>query len=208
MKHVTGKAVTSMSDSLITKKAIAAGMKELTKKKSFDKITVSDITEVCGLNRQTFYYHFQDKFELVNWIYYNETISSIIQDLTYDNWDERVLLMLTLMKQEDYFYVNTLKVSVEKDFREYLFRITVELFSDIIERIAVDTKMDEDKIKFIAEFYSYGIVGIVISWAQRGMKETPEYIIANFRNLVNGTERFAMTRYLMKNTNYSDELNL
>ena len=54
-----------MSDSLITKRAIAAGIKELTKKKSFDKITVSDISEICGLNRQTFYYHFQDKYELV-----------------------------------------------------------------------------------------------------------------------------------------------
>lgn len=197
-----------MSDSLITKKAIAAGIKELTKKKSFDKITVSDITEVCGLNRQTFYYHFQDKYELVNWIYYNEAISSIIQDLTYDNWYQKVSLMLSLMKKEEYFYVNTLKVSVENDFREYLFRITVELFSDIIERISDETKMDEDKVRFIAEFYAYGIVGLIISWAQRGMKETPEYIIENVKSLVNGTERFAMTRYLIKNPNSADERNI
>lgn len=47
-----------MSESLITKKAIAAGLKELMKRKSFDKITISDITNECGLNRQTFYYHF------------------------------------------------------------------------------------------------------------------------------------------------------
>ena len=43
-------------------------MKELMKRKSLEKITVSDIVQNCGLNRQTFYYHFQDKYDLVNWI--------------------------------------------------------------------------------------------------------------------------------------------
>ena len=96
-----------VSESLITKKAIAYGLKELTKKKSFDKITIRDITETCGLNRQTFYYHFQDKYELADWIYYNEAISIIINDLTFDNWDSKLLLMLTQMKNESYFYQNT-----------------------------------------------------------------------------------------------------
>ena len=50
-----------MSDSIITKKALALGLKELLKKKSFDNVIVSDITDICGLNRQTFYYHFHDK---------------------------------------------------------------------------------------------------------------------------------------------------
>ena len=197
-----------MSDSLITKKAIAAGLKELIRTKSFEKITVSDITEICGLNRQTFYYHFQDKYELVNWIYYNETIAAVIHDLSYENWVEKVKQMLTLMKNEDYFYVNTLKVSVENDFKEYLLRITVELFTDTIQTITIQKKMDEEEIKFIAEFYSYGIVGIIISWAQHGMKEEPEYITEHLKNLVNGTERFAMARYLMKNANTVDGLTL
>ena len=50
-----------MSDSLITKKAIAAALKQVCREKPFDKISIADITAVCGLNRQTFYYHFQDK---------------------------------------------------------------------------------------------------------------------------------------------------
>jgi len=187
-----------MSDSLITKKAIAAGMKELTRKKSFDKITVSDITEACGLNRQTFYYHFQDKFELVDWIYYSELISIIINDLSYDNWDDRVLQMLNRMKSEDYFYINTLKASVENEFREYLFKVTGEMFFDIIGRIAANANMAEDEIRFIAEFYAFGIVGIIISWVQRGMKETPDYITTQLRNLANGTGKFFISRYHLK----------
>jgi len=190
-----------MSDSLITKKAIASGIKELTKKKNFDKITVSDITEICGLNRQTFYYHFQDKYELVNWIYYNEAISLVTKDLTYDNCGEKVHLMLSQMKSEDYFYVNTLKASVQNEFEAYLFKVIRELFCDIIEKIAGENKMEVSEVRFIAEFYAYGTVGLIVAWAQNGMKETPEYLTTLLRNLAYGTEMFATARYQEKNSN-------
>jgi probable dihydroxyacetone kinase regulator len=190
-----------MSDSLITKKAIAEGMKEITKKKSFDKITISDITQICGLNRQTFYYHFQDKYELVNWIFYNEMLYIITDDLTYDNSIDKFLQFLTKMKSEDYFYMNTLKASVKSEFEEFLIKVVTELFCDIISRIAKDTSMDENEIKFIAEFYAFGMTGTIVSWAIKGMKETPEYITAQIENLVYGTEKFATARYQEKHTN-------
>lgn len=68
-----------MSDALITKRAIATGLKELVDEKPFNKISIRDITEKCGLNRQTFYYHFQDKYELVNWIYYQEGFAPLME---------------------------------------------------------------------------------------------------------------------------------
>ena len=58
-----------MSDNLITKRAIVDALKELTQTKTFDKISVKDISLQCGINRQTFYYHFEDKFILLKWIY-------------------------------------------------------------------------------------------------------------------------------------------
>lgn len=187
-----------MSDSLITRKALALGLKELSKRKSFDKITVSDITDECGLNRQTFYYHFQDKYELVDWIYYNEAISLIVNELNYDNWDNKILLFLTKLKEEDFFYINTLKASAENEFKEYLFKVTVELLSGIISGITLNSEAGEKDILFVAEFYAYGIVGVVISWALHGMIETPEYITAQLKNLVYGTEKYATLRYQSK----------
>ena len=189
-----------VSESLITKKAIASGLKELTKKKSFDKITIQDITDICGLNRQTFYYHFQDKYELVDWIYYNEAISIIINDLTYENWDKKVLQMLAKMKSEDYFYKDTLKSSTENGFREYLFHIASELFLNIVGRLAVNENFAEDEKRFISEFYAFGIVGVIISWAQSGMKETPEYITMQLTNVSYGTQKYAASRFAENNS--------
>jgi len=187
-----------MSDSLITKKAIALGLKELTKTKNFDKITVKDITEECGLNRQTFYYHFQDKYVLLDWIFYNETISIIMENLTLENWNDKVMTMLTKMKSEEYFYRNTLKLTADNGFKEYLFKIATELFRDTIAKIGTIQEFEEDRKKFITEFYAFGIVGVIIAWAQNGMKESPEYIAMQLNNVSNGTQKFIIENYKKK----------
>ena len=58
-----------MADSNIAKNALAASMKKLMSKNPFSKISVGDICEDCGMNRKSFYYHFRDKYDLVNWIF-------------------------------------------------------------------------------------------------------------------------------------------
>ncbi len=62
------------------------------------KISISDIVEGCNMNRQSFYYHFKDKYDLVNWIYYTEFIVTI-KDLSMSSWE-------ILEKVCDYFYEN------------------------------------------------------------------------------------------------------
>ena len=63
-----------MSGSQITKKALALSIKKLMETIPLSKISIRQIADNCGVNRQTFYYHFKDKFDLVNWIYYTEAI--------------------------------------------------------------------------------------------------------------------------------------
>ena len=66
-----------MSESYITKNALAASMKKLMEERDFSKVTVADICEGCGMNRKSFYYHFKDKYELVNWIFYEEFLKNM-----------------------------------------------------------------------------------------------------------------------------------
>jgi probable dihydroxyacetone kinase regulator len=184
-----------MSESLITKKALSQGIKELIKKKNFEKITIADITEICGLNRQTFYYHFQDKYELVNWIYYNEAISVFTQDLTFENWNTNVLQLLTIMKKDAYFYQNTLRDTNKNEFQHYLFCVSKEIFCDIIEHFAKESDINCDDKVFVAEFISYGVVGMITAWAKNGMKQSPEDITAHINSIVNRSKMVAVSRY-------------
>ena len=53
--------------SQVTKRALVASLKNQLLKKPLDKVTISDITDDCGISRMTFYYHFKDIYDLVEW---------------------------------------------------------------------------------------------------------------------------------------------
>ena len=98
-----------MSSSAITKSALCDSLKKLCEQKPFDKISISDITGECGLNRQSFYYHFQDKYELLSYIYLHELFADITKGVNYDNWYERL----------EGFLVNMLKKPIRRWGRKY-----------------------------------------------------------------------------------------
>lgn len=60
-----------------TKRALEASLKKLLLEKPLNKITINDITEDCGVNRMTFYYHFKDIYDLVDWILTEDAIKAV-----------------------------------------------------------------------------------------------------------------------------------
>ena len=65
--------------SLTTKKELAAALKTLMTRKPLTKITVRELTEECGLNRNSFYYHFEDIFALFKWMLEAEAVEVVKQ---------------------------------------------------------------------------------------------------------------------------------
>ncbi len=191
-----------MSDSLITKKAMAESIKALMKKKSLNKITVSDIVQSCGLNRQTFYYHFKDKYDLINWIYYNEIVTTLAKASENGEWDDAMLRALNIMKREKFFYIGSLNMDGQNIFYNYLFQATKEMLLKIIAQFTENSHpelhMDLTDRNFIAEFYTYGLVGMVIQWAKQGMKEPPNEIVSRLRHFIDDSERVSAARCLKK----------
>ena len=93
----------------ITKKALATSLKKLLSKKELSKITISNITDDCGVNRQTFYYHFKDVYDLLEWIYLNEVIQPMNGKDTYDNWQQGFLSIFEYILENKEFVKNTSK---------------------------------------------------------------------------------------------------
>lgn len=165
-----------MAESTITKRAIADSLKELTRAKSFDKIGVVDITEKCGINRQTFYYHFSDKYELLKWIYYNDYILPSLGDLSFGNWAEKLTESLNAMKNDYDFCINT--INHTNDYlKNYLVDIAESIFTDAIGVMDHNNELDEEPLKYFSRFFAYGLSGIVIEWMTKNDMETsPEKI--------------------------------
>ena len=83
--------------STITKRALAQSLKKIAGKKEINKITITDITDKCGLNRQTFYYHFKDIYDLLEWIYMNEVIEKIEKSKIDENWQQGFCMSLIIL---------------------------------------------------------------------------------------------------------------
>ncbi len=171
-----------MSDALITKRAIADSLKSLTREKTFDKISVKDISEKCGVNRQTFYYHFIDKFDLLEWIYQTDLFEPYMGDIDFDNWEQRLCSALEAMKQDKTFYVNTIN-HTENYIHRYITEQTQVLFQGAIDLLDEHRHVDSGQRAFIAKFFAYGVSGTVIEWASEGMVQAPEEIAKYMRDL-------------------------
>ena len=93
--------------SQITKRALASALKELLEHKPLNKITIADITEQCGVNRQTFYYHFQDIYALLEWIYTTDAQRLLEGKRDGDTWQQGFLQVLEYIRDNRALVRNT-----------------------------------------------------------------------------------------------------
>ena len=99
-----------LSDSNITKRALANAFKDLLRLQPFEKISVGEICEACELNRKSFYYHFKDKYDLIQWIFQTEFISAMGSVDAEDRWSFLSALCAYFERERD-FYVKILRIS-------------------------------------------------------------------------------------------------
>lgn len=186
-----------MANSNITKKALAQSLKELGATKILDKITVADITDHCGVNRQTFYYHFNDKYELLSWIYNQDLFIPLTQDLTFENWVEKLIGLFKYMKQQKAFFMNTIKSS-NNFFAEYSNKIFAELFVKAIAELDLYQHLDDKEQDIYARFFAYGLTGVIVDWALKGMKENEDDLAILLQKMILQTEELGHEIYMYK----------
>lgn len=85
---------------LTTKRAIGYAFKDLLKEKSFNKITITDIANNCAINRQTFYYHFQDIKDLVEWLCIDEVDNILNKNDECEKWEDKFLMIFKVVLKE------------------------------------------------------------------------------------------------------------
>lgn len=184
--------------STLTKKALAQSLKDLCAEKPLTKITIGELCERTGVRRQTFYYHFNDIADLVEWIGQTEADAALKQNRDYTTWEEGFLDIFRLAKKEEPFIMNIYH-SVSKDtLIRYLYHLTLPLLNHVVNEVAerlliLDvTQKDKD---FIANFYTVSFIDIVIGWVDRGMTDDPKAIIHHLSPLIKGTIPNALNAY-------------
>ena len=154
-----------------TKYDLEKALKELMQKKPLDKITISDLTEACSLSRMAFYYHFRDIYDLVEWICLEDASRALQGKKTYDTWQEGMLQIFEVVLENKAFILNVYHSISREQIENYLFRLVYDLLRGVVEEKSVGMNISEEEKRFIADFYKYGFVGIMLDWIQKGMGE-------------------------------------
>ena len=140
--------------SLTTKKAIYYALKELLKEQPFNKITINDIAKQCNINRQTFYYHFIDKEDLVEWICKEEMGSILNAKNINKTWEEKFLSVFTLMLSEKSFITNIYHSVSLEILRDNLYRLVYPIIYAEIDKISQKENIEEQEKNLLPIFIS------------------------------------------------------
>lgn len=180
--------------SQITKRALEESLKHLLLQKPLNKITINDIAEDCGINRMTFYYHFKDIYDLIEWSCLEDAQKALAGKKTYDTWQEGFLHIFEAVKENKPFVMNVYRSVSREQIENYLFSLTYDLLLGVVNEQAEGMSVrDEDKA-FIANVYKYTFVGLMLEWIKGDMKADPKRIIDRLTLVIHGSVRNALER--------------
>lgn len=177
-----------------TRKAIMESLIKLLNEKTLDKITVKDIVEDCGINRNTFYYHFQDIHELVIELLNRETENVLLKNIMENSWEDSFITAAKFAlenKKAIYHIYNSVS---REDLERYLNTIAKDVMSRFITKNADSLEIDEIDKDLIVNFYKSALVGMVMDWISSGMKGDPEQLIHRLGYLHEGSIIYSLKR--------------
>lgn len=150
---------------------LAESFKELVLKQPIEKITIKEITDKAGVIRPTFYNHFQDKYELLEWIISNQLLVPMEPLLQNGMVNEALLLLFTNIEKEREFYMKASRLEGQNSFADIAKLCVERLLIKIMQSAGVGKKPKYVWLtpERIAEYYAQSMCYVVITWIQSGM---------------------------------------
>ena len=170
-----------------TKLALEASLKKQLLHKQLDKITINDLTSDCGISRMSFYYHFKDIYDLVEWVCVEDGKRALQDKKTYDTWSEGLEQIFEAVLENKPFILNVYRCVSRDSVERYLYRLTYNLLADVVEEKSDGIDIAQEDKAFIAQFYKYGFVGMMLEWIDNGMKEDYKELVGKITTTLHGT---------------------
>ena len=175
-----------------TKRTLAESLKKIMKKKSLSKITVSEIIADCGLNRKTFYYHFEDIYSLLKWIFENEAIETTKHFNFIVDYEEAIFFIMDYIEENDYI-INCAYDSIGRDeMKRFFFADFHKLVACIIDGMEkeIGKTLNDSYKDFLCSFYVEALAGMLIDWIknrkEKDRRQVMEYLVETMKNSLCG----------------------
>ena len=148
------------------KYALAQSLKKLLSTRKLDKITVKDIAEDCGVNRQTFYYYFRDIYDLLEWNFCDATERLIRSGLDHGDWRSGVKAVTEYLQENRTLVWNAYHSISHESVSEFLKRtLRPHILSAVREEAKVlEWEPCQENVDFVADIFTLTAAGIVMEW--------------------------------------------
>lgn len=176
-----------------TKKLIFDTFIEQLEKKPFDKITVKDIVESCGINRNTFYYYYSDIYDLLEEVFTQELKVITEQHKNGGSWLEAFIKVANTAYRHKKIINNICSSRSYDYFENYMYKSCKHIMIDFIQYTSSGMAVPDEDVDFIASFYEYAFFGIISEWFRTGMREDPLELASQLW-LVADNIRFSLRR--------------
>ena len=180
---------------LDTKRALAQSLRNLLTKRTLDKITVKDIVEDCGVNRQTFYYHFHDIYDLLEWIFEDMIETMVVQHTDRTDWTSGIDDLVTKMLEERRLVLNAYH-SVSHEAVSRFIRQWLKPFIDqVVERESQGLIVSQEDKEFVSELFTLGTSGFLTEWIEHQLSQEDLLKLEKIKTALNGSARILLTRF-------------
>lgn len=179
-----------------TQKAIIESFMELLQKKSLDKITVKDIIEATEINRNTFYYHFQDIYDLLENAFEEEAIKFRSEADPKNNFYEEYIRTVNFLLDHSDAIIHIYNSKSRDVIKTYLESAASFFIGRFVEESAKGSKLSENGKKYIIYFYTDAIIGVTLRWIEGRMMDSKEVLIKTVSDSFNATVEQMVTSYI------------
>ncbi len=183
----------------MTKQALEASLKNMMLKKPLDKITINDLTSDCGISRMAFYYHFKDIYDLIEWVCVEDASRALQGKKSYDTWHEGLLQIFEVVLENKKFVLNAYRCISRDQMESYLYKLTYGLLRGVVDEKSQGVPISEQDKEFIASFYKYSFVGIMLDWIKQGMNEDYHEIAERISTTMRGNVSNSINNFSEKN---------
>ena len=169
-----------------TKVAMSNALKEQLKKKKLSKITINDIASACNISRMTFYYHFQDIYDLTEWTLEEAAGRAIGENRTYESWQQGFEGLLRELQANQTLILNIYRSMDREMIERYLLKKAESLLMPVVEHESHGLPVNEENKRRVAIFYSYAFLGVLMEWIGKGMAAPPREVVKMVSAIVQG----------------------
>jgi len=162
----------------LMKRELSRTLKALAVEKPLSSITIRELTQACGVSRGTFYNHFLDIYDLINWTFETDVIEPLQQHIEahgQSEWHGITEHCLKVMYEYKVFYCQAARIEGQNCLQDYMRERNLDSWRLLIGRYMGEEKhYNGAELEFILRYTSQAIANMVVSWAQDGMPIAPE----------------------------------